>query len=46
MLDWLAHAGPVCTAATSYVPLPLRVRQLTHSRLQQITGPNGTHLLR
>ncbi|MGI8448701.1 MAG: phosphate ABC transporter substrate-binding protein PstS [Streptosporangiaceae bacterium] len=46
MLDWLTHAGQVYAAATSYVPLPTRIRQLARTMLQQVTGPDGSHLLR
>ena len=45
MLDWLTHAGQSYAAATSYVPLPPQIQQLAHTALQQVTGPNGTHLL-
>jgi phosphate transport system substrate-binding protein len=45
MLDWLTHAGQAYAAATSYVPLPPRIRQLARTMLQQVTGPGGTHLL-
>ena len=46
LLDWLTHAGQAYAAATSYVPLPARIRQLAHTMLQQVTGPQGTHFLR
>ena len=45
LLDWLTHAGQTYAAATSYVPLPPGIRQLAHTMLQQVTGPDGTHLL-
>ncbi len=45
LLDWLTHSGQTYAAATSYVPLPTRIRQLAHTMLQQVTGPDGTHLL-
>jgi phosphate transport system substrate-binding protein len=45
MLDWLTHTGQTYAAATSYVPLPPQIQQLAHTMLQQITGPNETHLL-
>jgi phosphate transport system substrate-binding protein len=45
MLDWLTHAGQAYADATSYVPLPPRIRQLAHTMLQKVTGPGGTHLL-
>ena len=44
LLDWLTHAGQAYAAATSYVPLPSRVQALAHTMLQQVTGPQGTHL--
>jgi hypothetical protein len=45
MLDWLANDGQAYAAANGYVPLPSQIRALAHTMLQQITGPNGTHLL-
>jgi phosphate transport system substrate-binding protein len=45
MLNWLTHNGQAYAAANGYVPLPPQVQQLAHTMLQQITGPNGTHLL-
>ena len=45
MLDWLTNDGQASAAANGYVPLPSQIRQLAHSMLQQVTGPNGTHLL-
>jgi phosphate transport system substrate-binding protein len=39
LLDWLTHSGQTYAAATSYVPLPTRIRQLAHTMLQQVTGP-------
>ena len=45
MLDWLANDGQAYAAANGYVPLPPQIRQLAHTMLQQITGPDGTHLL-
>jgi phosphate transport system substrate-binding protein len=45
LLDWLTHTGQAYAAATSYVPLPPRIRQLAHTMLQQVTGPHGTYLL-
>ena len=45
LLDWLTHAGQTYAAATSYVPLPAQIQQLAHTMLQQVTGPDGTHLL-
>jgi hypothetical protein len=45
MLDWLTHDGQAHAAADAYVPLPAQVRQLALTMLQQVTGPNGTHLL-
>ncbi len=45
VLDWLANDGQAYAAANGYVPLPSQIRALAHTMLQQITGPNGTHLL-
>ena len=45
MLDWLTHTGQAYAAANLYVPLPSQVRKLAQTMLQQVTGPNGTHLL-
>jgi phosphate transport system substrate-binding protein len=45
MLDWLTHDGQAYAAADGYVPLPPQVQQLARTMLQQISGPNGTHLL-
>jgi hypothetical protein len=45
MLDWLANNGQAYAATNGYVPLPPQIQQLAHTMLQQITGPNGTHLL-
>ena len=45
MLDWLTHAGQAYAAANGYVPLPAQLQQLARTMLQQITGPDGTHLL-
>ncbi len=45
LLDWLTHAGQADAAASGYVPLPARIQQLADSMLQQVTGPDGTHLL-
>jgi phosphate transport system substrate-binding protein len=45
MLDWLTHDGQAHAAANLYIPLPSQVQQLAQTMLQQITGPNGTHLL-
>ena len=45
LLDWLTHTGQTYAAATSYVPLPPGIRQLAHTMLQQVTGPDGTPLL-
>jgi len=45
LLDWLTHSGQTYAAATSYVPLPPGIRQLAHTMLEQVTGPDGTHLL-
>ena len=45
MLDWLTHDGQAYAAANLYVPLPPQVQQLARTMLQQITGPNGQHLL-
>jgi phosphate transport system substrate-binding protein len=45
MLDWLANDGQAYAAANGYVPLPSQIRALADTMLQQITGPNGTHLL-
>ena len=45
MLDWLTHNGQAYAAANLFVPLPPQVQQLAHTMLQQITGPNGQHLL-
>ena len=45
LLDWLTHSGQAYAAATSYVPLPPRIRQLARNMLRQITGPTGAHLL-
>ncbi len=40
-----AFRGQAHAAANLYVPLPSEVRQVAHTMLQQITGPNGQHLL-
>jgi phosphate transport system substrate-binding protein len=45
MLDWLTHDGQASAAANGYVPLPSGIQQLAQTMLQQITGPDGTHLL-
>ena len=45
MLDWLTLDGQAYAAANGYVPLPPQIQQLAHTMLQQITGPNGQHLL-
>jgi phosphate transport system substrate-binding protein len=45
LIDWLTHSGQAYAAATSYVPLPPSIQQLARTMLQQITGPNGAHLL-
>ena len=45
MLDWLANNGQAYAAANDYVPLPSQIRALAQTMLQQMTGPNGTHLL-
>jgi phosphate transport system substrate-binding protein len=45
LLDWLTHSGQTYATATSYVPLPTRIRQFDHTMLQQVTGPDGTRLL-
>jgi phosphate transport system substrate-binding protein len=45
MLDWLANDGQAYAAANDYVPLPSQIQALAQTMLQQITGPNGTHLL-
>jgi phosphate transport system substrate-binding protein len=45
MLDWLANNGQAYAATNGYVPLPPQIQQLAHTMLQQITGPNGAHLL-
>ena len=45
MLDWLTHTGQAYAAANLYVPLPAQVRQLAHTMLQHVTGPQGTRLL-
>jgi phosphate transport system substrate-binding protein len=45
MLDWLTHDGQAYAAANGYVPLPPQIEQLARTMLQQITGPDGTHLL-
>jgi hypothetical protein len=45
MLDWLTRDGQAYAAASGYVPLPPQIRQLAHTMLQQIIGPNETHLL-
>ncbi len=45
MLDWLTHDGQAYAAANLYVPLPAQVRQLAHTMLQHVTGPDGTPLL-
>jgi phosphate transport system substrate-binding protein len=45
MLDWLTRDGQTYADASGYVPLPPQIRQLAHTMLQQIIGPNGTHLL-
>jgi phosphate transport system substrate-binding protein len=44
-LDWLTHDGQAYAAANGYVPLPPQIQQLARTMLQQVTGPNGTHLL-
>jgi phosphate transport system substrate-binding protein len=45
LLDWLASDGQAYAAVNGYVPLPPQIRALAQTMLQQITGPNGTHLL-
>jgi phosphate transport system substrate-binding protein len=45
MLDWLTHNGQSSATANGYVPLPPQTQQLARTTLQQITGPDGTHLL-
>jgi phosphate transport system substrate-binding protein len=45
MLDWLANNGQAYAAANDYVPLPPQIRALAQTMLQQITGPEGAHLL-
>ncbi len=45
MLDWLTHDGQAYAAGNGYIPLPLQIEQLARTMLQQITGPDGTHLL-
>ena len=45
MLDWLANNGQAYATVNGYVPLPPQIRALAHTMLQQITGPNGQHLL-
>jgi phosphate transport system substrate-binding protein len=45
MLYWLAHDGQAYAAANDYVPLPPQIQQLAVTMLQQVTGPNGAHLL-
>jgi phosphate transport system substrate-binding protein len=45
MLDWLIHTGQAYAATLGYVRLTAQVQQLAHTMLQQITGPNGQHLL-
>jgi phosphate transport system substrate-binding protein len=45
MLDWLSTDGQAYAAVNGYVPLPSQIRALVHTMLQQITGPDGTHLL-
>ena len=45
MLDWLTRSGQAYAATNGYVPLPPQIRQLAHTMLEQITGPNGAHLL-
>jgi phosphate transport system substrate-binding protein len=45
MLDWLIQPGQTYAAADGYVPLPPQIQQLSHTALQQITGPNGDPLL-
>jgi hypothetical protein len=45
MLDWLANDGQAYAATNGYVPLPPQIRALAQTMLQQITGPNGKHLL-
>jgi phosphate transport system substrate-binding protein len=45
MLDWLTHDGQAYAAANGYVPLPPQIEQLARTMLQQIIGPDGTHLL-
>jgi phosphate transport system substrate-binding protein len=45
MLDWLSTDGQAYAAVNGYVPLPSQIRALAQTMLQQITGPDGTHLL-
>jgi phosphate transport system substrate-binding protein len=45
MLDWLTHDGQASAGANGYVPLPAQIQQLARTMLQQVSGPNGTHLL-
>jgi phosphate transport system substrate-binding protein len=45
MLDWLTHDGQAYAAVNGYVPLPPQVRQLARTMLQQVTSPDGIHLL-
>ncbi len=45
LLNWLTHQGQAYAAATLYVPLPPRIQQLARNMLQQVTGPDGAHLL-
>jgi hypothetical protein len=44
MLDRLTRDGQAY-AASGYVPLPAQIQQLARAMLQQVTGPDGTHLL-
>jgi len=45
LLDWLTNSGQAYAAAVGYVPLPPRIRQVAHTMLGQVTGPDGTRLL-
>jgi phosphate transport system substrate-binding protein len=45
LMDWLTHAGQADAAATSYVPLPTRIKKLARTTLEQVVGQNGAQLL-
>jgi phosphate transport system substrate-binding protein len=45
LMDWLTHAGQADAAATSYVPLPSRIKALASTTLERVVGPSGSRLL-